>query len=447
MYSKLDKLSIINFIDSTATTMLLKGDAIDYHLAFTSAHALIGSITGDKIFVKTYKGLLSADMMCLVISESGTDKTGTHGPIDEFLLKMGLSIPATFTTESLPFYFDKTVTTKHKNEDDEEVEETKYMYKNYGLIFWDEASGVFSEAENKKNKSGTIELLSSVYNHTFKRTFIKDSEKCVRNPQKPYISLLGNMVPWYFPDIPDLFFAQGTAGRIHWCFPDTKKPKEIEKQPDWNNYNNFDKYKSEFNEIENKIYDFNDELQALPEPLIVLIDDDANKLIKEFKHQTEVEWFSSLTENPYGWDWQYFKRLPEMACKAALRYAIGDNIDDIKKLNCINKIQMQRGIDFASDSSDALQRLFTLRNSRKSKCKPELRAMRALMDATNQMLNNQQWQKTTGITNNVSFQKIRDKLITDQKVVEINKDSITNDEEKIRLGTKNTVKIFKWVGK
>lgn len=88
-----------------------------------------------------------------------------------------------------------------------------------------------------------------------------------------------------------------------------------------------------------------------------------------------------------------------------------------------------------------------MRNSRSSTCKPELRAMRALMDATNQMLNNQQWQKTTGITNNVSFQKIREKLITDQKVVEIKKDSITNDEEKIRLGTKNTVKIFMWVGK
>jgi hypothetical protein len=437
-----------NFIDLTAETIQLRSDDMDVALAYTSAHTFIGSVTGDKIFVRTYKGDLSADIMSIPIAESGTDKTGAHDPVENTIKEMELLIPANFTTESLPFYFDKKKykTVEGKDGKKEKVEDG-YFYKNYGLIAWDEASGQFAEAENKKHKAGTIELLSCVYNHKLKAAFLKDESRNVDDPQKPYISLLGNMVPIYFPKIPEKFFTQGIAGRIHWTYVPPQKPKPLDQQPDWNDLTNYNKSKNNLTDIKSKLIKLEKMLQKQEIPIIVLIDDEANILIKKFKYDTEVRWFTSLTHNPYGWDYQYFKRLAEMACKAALRYAIGDNVENITKLKVINKGQMKRGIQFAIQSSKALEQLFTLRQGFTSTTQdPKTRMKRSIVNAKNRMLNNNQWRKASGISSPNEFQDLRTDLIKEGLVTEVNKQSITKQTEIDRLRVNTATKIYRWIG-
>jgi len=436
-----------NFIDHVAQIIQLKSDAMDVDLSYTSAHTFIGSVTGDKIHVKTYKGPLSADILSMSIGESGDDKTTAHRPVEDTIEDMGLLIPANFTTESLPFYFDKKKYKVVKKNGKKEKVEDGYLYNNYGLIPWDEASGQFAEAQTKKYKAGVIELLSSVYNHKVKTTFTKDDAKNVKNPQKPYISLMGNMVPKYFPEIPEIFFTQGTAGRIHWNYVQPKPPKPKEEQPDWNDLSKYDESETNLKQIKKKLYGLEAILQRQESPIIVLIDDDANKLIKDFRFKTEKRWFTSLTNNPYGWDFQYFKRLAEMACKAALRYAIGDNMDDITKLEVINKDHMERGIKFAMQSSKALEKLFTLKEGFNSKFQnPKIRMQRALISAKNKMLNNGQWQKASGVSSPNEFLELRKELIDGGQVIEVTKSSITVQGEIDRLRLKTRTKIYRWVG-
>jgi len=434
-----------NFIDDIVTAIQLKIANVDIDLSFTSAHSCVGAVTGDRIEVSTHLGELSPDIMCMVVGDSGCNKTLTHEVAENMIDEIGVLIPADFTTESLPFYFDKKKYKTIKGKDGEKKKvEDGYFYKNYGLITWDEASGQFAEAKNKQYKTGTIELLSSVYNHKLKRAFRKEEFRNIVNPQKPYISLLGNMVPGYFPQIPNLFFSQGIAGRMHWCSHKIEKP-DMDNQADWNVTTNYEQYRENIKGITSKLKKLETTLHNKTSPIVVNIDDDANKLIKKFDYETGTIWFTSIKENPFGWDFQYYKRLPEMACKSALRYAIGDNVDDITKLTHINKNQMKRGIAFAKSSSKALNNLFVLKIGFSSNRTPEQRAIKAITDAKNQTLNSGQWQRASGITSPNEFQTLKNKIINQGYIIEVDKKLISDPDERQRLGVNTSAKVFRKV--
>lgn len=413
-------------------------DDMDTNMAYACAHALLGSVTGDKVFLRTHKGDLSADIMVMVLATSGAGKTLAYKPVKEIVKNMDLLIPATFTTESLSDYF-----VQREILDDNNIETSygEYIHPNYGLIPWDEASKHFSESKTKKHMSGVIELLSAVYNHTFDSYYYKSYGE-TEEPQNPYVSLLGNMVTEYFTNIPDYFFVQGIAGRIHWVYVEPIRPKTVEEQADWNNTGNYQKGQKELKEIEKQLNKLNDDLRNLPEPLILKVNDEANELIKDFKAETEFESFSNYKNNESGSDYQYLNRLPEMASKAALRYAIADNIENVEKLKEINKEQMKRGIGFARKSNEALQVLFTL-NNRGSGISKKLKAYTALFKAENGMLTNSQWRKASGISSPNTFQKITEQLIEDGSVKTVDKSTITDEDEKDRLKVGTPSKVYK----
>ena len=426
-----------NFIDKISRALKLKVDKVNTDLTYTSAHTLIGSVTGDKIYVSTHLGPLSPDILCMVVAESGTNKTLIHTPVYKSIKEMKLIIPAVFTTQSLPHYFAKRRVV--------DGEEFGYINPNYGLVFWNEASGQFAEAQTKEWRRGVIEMLSDIYDHTLKETYVKDEERCVINPQNPYISLLGNMVPKYFLNIPETFFAQGIAGRMHWCYISAEHPGKLEDEPDWNKLSNYNEYIDEFDTVNKRLVKLHSQLRDLKNSHRVLIDDNANKLIKEFSYKCKMEWYLGSQHNPFGWNWQYFKRLPEMGCKAALRYAIADNIDDINGLKNITGETMKRGIQFAKASSEALEKLFAIRIGMASKISPFERACNALREANNGMLTNKQWQNNSGVTNNNDWQRLREDVISKGYAVEIDKSIIENEDEMSRLQVRTAAKIYKWI--
>lgn len=67
------------------------------------------------------------------------------------------------------------------------------------------------------------------------------------------------------------------------------------------------------------------------------------------------------------------------------------------------------------------------------------------MKAKNQMLTNSQWRRTSGFSDKATFNKYRNKLTKEGKVVEVDKNSIMDNAEQIRLRTNTRAKIFKWV--
>lgn len=428
-----------NFIDYVVNSLYLKDSEINQDVAFASAHALIGSVTGNKIFVLTMKGKLSADIQSFTFGDSGSSKTMTLNVVREALIKLDIEIPSDFTKEGLIHWFSE------KEKGDDGFETDKYKHKNYGSIIWDEASSIFSENKNKKYKTGVIELLSEIYDHYLKGILRKDHSLSDLKPQRPFISLFATMVTQYFPSIPEIFFVQGIAGRIHFVHVPPKEPKSLEDEPDWNEYSNLNTFHSKEKVIQDKLKQLRKNLSPY-KPIIIKIDGKANELIKKFSHICKTRWFTSAKYNPYGWDWQYYNRLPEMACKAALRYAIGRKIENIKKLKYITDYDMKRGIDFAKQSSIALQKLFTKRIGKTSKLNsPIARVRYALRNAHNQMLNSHQWKKASGISSPNHFQELRDEVIKEGFVVEVNKKTITDEKEQQRLGIKTRAKVFRWV--
>ena len=73
--------------------------------------------------------------------------------------------------------------------------------------------------------------------------------------------------------IPEIFFTQGTAGRIHWNYVQPKPTKPKEEQPDWNDLTKYDESEENLGKIKNKLYKLEATLQRQGVPIIVFIDD------------------------------------------------------------------------------------------------------------------------------------------------------------------------------
>jgi len=433
----------INFIDKTTRAIMKLADDMDEKMAEVCGHTLIGSVTGGEILVLDRDGYSSADLMSIIFGPSGSNKTRAFNPVIKALKQIGeqLVFPATFNKVSLPFMLSKRkVETDEKDapvlDGFEEVESDEYMYPNYGLIPWNEASSMFSDSKGSKPMFGAIELLSAIYDHRFDASFFKKDD-AVTYSQFPYVSLLSNTVTDYFGHIPDDFYLQGTAGRLHWVHVKKIRPKPLDEQPALNDTSNIISSEEEFEEITKQLKKLHDYLHNnRSNPIIVYTDDEASSLLQAFKHKIGDDAFFLYSNNLMGGkDSHYLHRLPEMAKKAALRYYISDNIENIEAIGkCkINKSQMERGIKFAEDSHNALQELFSRKATPEKMSKPEL-ALRALYNAKQNMLNTPQWQHDSHITNKNYFTKTKDKLLKQGKVIEVEKSSIIDEGERERLG-------------
>ena len=257
--------------------------------------------------------------------------------------------------------------------------------------------------------------------------------------------MLGAMVTYYIKKMPEYVFVQGLAGRINWNYV---RPEDSEySDSDWNDPSDYDKAQEHLKEFKNGLELL---MKNMPNStVIVTLNDDANQIIKKIDKKIHDRWRSDAINNPFGWDWTYLKRLPEMTVKSALRYAIGravmENGKNVSDLKQINKRDINHGIAQINVSIHSLNGLFMLRKNESEQISPLNKVGRALMKAKNQMLNNSQWRRTSGFSDKATFNKYRDKLTKEGKVVEVDKSSIIDNEEQIRLRTGTRTKIFKWV--
>ena len=372
----------INLLDIGTNGFYLLDKTMSIETARHCAHALLGAIAADKILVKTHKGYLSADGMFITMGASGITKSIPINEANRIARELKIVIPSVFTTESLREYFSKK-------------ENGAYVYPNNGIIFWDEMSQQFSEAKNKKYMTGTIETMSSLYNHHLKSLFLK-REDMVKEPQKPYVSMLGAMVTYYIKKIPEHVFVQGLAGRINWNYV---RPEDSEyTDSDWNDSSGYDK-------AQEHLKKFKDGLELLMKNMpnshvIVTLDDDANLIIKKTDKKIHDRWRSDAINNPFGWDWTYLKRLPEMTVKSALRYAIGrvimENGKNVSDLKQINMEDMNHGIAQINVNIHSLNGLFMLRKNESVQISPLNKVGRTLMIAKPQLLTISHWRRNRG---------------------------------------------------
>ena len=79
----------VNIILDSMTEALSRGEHIEIRgfgsFTVKNYDAYVGRNpkTGEKISVITYKGPLFADIMCMVVAPSGTDKTTAHSPVEK----------------------------------------------------------------------------------------------------------------------------------------------------------------------------------------------------------------------------------------------------------------------------------------------------------------------------------------------------------------------------
>jgi len=439
-------------------------ESVDVACAQFAANSLLGSIIVDKLIFKTPFGnrKITADGMFVIIGQSGTEKTTPIEEAERISKQLRFDIPAVFTVESLRDYFSKHQTQDGVNPQTGEsttIELPEYEFDNFGLIYWDEMSQQFSDAQKKTYMSGTIEAMASVYNHHLKSTYLK-GEGVVKRSRPMYISMIGSMVPAFLKDVPNTFWSQGLAGRINWKYID---PMDYEiNKGDWNDFSHETRARHYLARYQKALKIILDNMSNLnPEEINVQVDEEANTIIKQFKEKCESVWQSRAVGNDFGWEHAYLKRLPEMAAKSAFRRAIGRHFmlmyqwdassqEWVKKedgktwadFKYITKDDMEYGKKHAMRSKKDIEDMFIKLKAHVAKDKsPQSRMMAALLEAPNRMLTSEQWRLNAAISPNV-FTKYKKKLLVNKKVMRVNKAAITDLEEKIRLGVGTSSKVY-----
>jgi hypothetical protein len=293
--------------------------------------------------LKTPLGKLSADGMFLTVAPSGIGKTLPMIRAHRISRNLGIIIPSKFTTESLAQYFYA------KNDEG-------YLHNNYGIIFWDEASKYFSESANKKYLDGIIEAMSSIYNHLIPTEYYKTTES--GQPQDPYVSMIGNMVPQYLDKIPEYFWFQGLAGRITWRYIIPNKPKP---EGSWLEFKISDTSSKNLYQFEEILKNIKNSIDGLERPIIVHVSEEADKLIQDFRYDIEMDWYNQYLTNPIDIRYAYKKRMTELLGKTSLRIALGRFIgekDTLKGFDSIGKEDVILGLKIIKQSNDDLHQIF-----------------------------------------------------------------------------------------
>lgn len=300
----------------------------DVVLATHITHAMVGSVTGDRIYLHTNLGKLYPDGMFMCIAYSGVAKSIPLLNAVRIARRLGIVCPSKFTTESLSAWFY------------EKVKES-YTHPNYGIIFWDEASKMFSESKRKEFMDGAIEAMSMLHNHYIPPEFYKTSQYGIC--QDPYVSMIANMVPQYLPNVPEYFWNQGIAGRILWRYIPPQPPNAI---CSWNDFSISDVANKNRELFDRHLEVLKDTLHS-SEPVRVVLDDEANKLVAQFKYDIETEWYEAIQVHPYEINFSYKKRLTELLGKTALRIAISNYFEENEELTGMRYVT-------ASDVNEAL---------------------------------------------------------------------------------------------
>jgi hypothetical protein len=416
-----------NYIFVLAGAFYLLNIEMNYDIAIACSSSLISSCL-PHIRIPTSKGLpLSLDEMDLIIGLSGTVKSIPLRKTQEIARLIGLQLPSFTTTEGAEKYFSE------KNEGN------KYENRSYGLIINDEISKKFIENKRKDYAVGTIELYSNFYDHNIEDTYLAGDG--YRDPQQPYVSVIAATITNFLPQIPDRFFTQGLAGRFNWIYCDDLC-KDYNYDFDITDISTYTSTEKQFQQHVEKLKELHKKNPR--KQTFIKMESDTNEIYKQFDKETTQQWQQAALHNLWANDYQYLKRLPEMAIKHAGRHAVGRCIDDILETGfeniTINKEDMEYGVQRSKVSRKYIDQILMKRREgiRQKLRKPLIRTysserITAVLRGLGRA-NTKQWQQETGITDTATFNKYKLEALKKNMVRVVDKNKITEKRERLRLG-------------
>ena len=345
-----------NFIDKLAWKIYEANPIVDLDVSYACATTLLNSVL-PKVRIKTRLGYLPLGEMNLIVGASGTSKTlpfrivrdvlkdlkvketeeeydmdsknnikkNKDGSLKKIKVlknkKLNMDLPERYTSEGIEGYFAAKV--QRFNKETKQNEDTnEYQHVPYGTMVIDEISQMFKESSKKEYLAGSIEQLAQFYDMHLKATALSSG---VRIPQEPYICLIAGTVPEFIPNLPDFIFAQGLAGRFHWVFIEPKKDAPPLEIMDFRSYTRaktgVEAYKTTLQKLLelNVSKDFNSNDEIIP----IRISSKASIMWRRYHNKKYGEWYINSVNNPYDYDWQFLRRLPEQALRLAGTYAVG----------------------------------------------------------------------------------------------------------------------------
>ena len=443
-----EKKPVENYIDSLANDYYLLDTSMSYDVA-TACGSTTLSMCIPNVRIKTSKGLLSLDELNIIFGISGITKTIPLKQVQRLTEKLGLRLPAFPTTEGARNYFaEMELDEKHK-------ETGEYEHEQYGIIVEDELGGKFGEAKAKVHMAGSIELFSKFYDHNLPYDYLAGKKEI--RPRDPYVNVIGATITNALSSIPTEFFTQGLAGRFNWVYIDIADYKW--QQVDITDTKNIDTVESHLRDHIDKLHRLLNRCNDVSCPTYIKMDKSVLKSFWTFDKETTTDWQQKGLSNPFHYNYQYLKRLPEMAIKQAGRYCIGRNIDYIIKNGfddsiVITEEDMKRGIAKMKISDKHLNDIFAQRmlatkigklgsNAMNNRQYTPQYVLRCLEAAPNKMANSGQWYALTDMSNRNQFTDYKDVLMEKGLVHLVDKKSIKDKYEITRLETyKSAVKIY-----
>lgn len=439
------KPKTLNFLNKMANTIYAAKRIIDIDVAFACSSMLLNSVL-PYVRLKTSIGDLPLNEMNLIVGTSGTGKTLPFRIVNDILKNdLGVAFPGRFTVEGAEHWFSAK----------EEIIDNKgniighgdYLNEPYCSIVTDEISQSFKESK-KEYLAGSIELLSQFYDGELKGTALASHH---RIPQSPiYVNLLGATVPEFIPSLPEFVFEQGLAGRIYWVYVE---PQETLPTFSIREYKQHDKMMlgiKAYTSILKTLLDLNISKTHNPKREIIplYMDSDVDELWNKYHMKKYNEWRRDRENKPNSYDWQYKRRLHELALKKAGTFAIGRgavNICETKKFDVVtvNKSDMENAINWVKKSENYLKQILLIKktggvfsmNTRQAISNiycPENLVVQ-LLHSKNGMLNTRQLWEASRIKNKTTFTKYLYKAYNKGLIKLVDKSSIISKEECERL--------------
>jgi len=435
------------FLDELAKDICRIQPLIQKDVAYACASASFSSCLPN-LRIGTSFGALPMNELSIIIGLSGTSKTVPIKQARRIGTNLGLILPEKFTVEGIEEYFS------------ERVGKTNRAYRNepYGFMVIDELGQLFGEVKKKDYMAGVVEELSQFHDGHLKATRLVRGG---RIPQDPiYVCVVGGTIPNTLSSLGKDFFTQGLAGRFNWCYIEPQKDIEIGRFRDY----------KRFGKIESAIFEKMRTLQKLlhfslygkdgnkrKDEVVIPISIKADEMCQKHFKECNNSWYDGYSNYPHGYNWQYLIRIPEMTLRQAGRNCIARNVDKIIEYEGVEFIEVsdtdfEKALERTKATHKTIQYLINYReqsliHERKSYNPRDIynfmNPYYQLMQAPKQMLNTQQLWKVTGIKDYNSFKKYLGQAVAVGKIEMVDKATITDLAERIRLKVDTKATIWK----
>jgi len=444
-----------NYIDKLASEIYAAKRIVDLDVAYICASNMLSSVL-PYVRIKTSIGDLPLNEMSIIIGASGTGKTLPFRIVKKFLRGVRILFPGRYTVEGVEAWFanmrqEDVIDERGRIIGTQDTDE--YLHPPYSSIVTDELSQAFKESK-KEHMTGSVELLSQIYDCELKGTALAGGE---RIPQAPiYVTFLGATVPDFVPSLPEWVFKQGLAGRLYW-----KLIEPSVKDFDIRDYVRRGKAKEKLN-----VYDaslkFLLNLNVKDNPnqneLYIKIEEDAGREWNRFRMFKENQWLQDSINYPNDFTWQYKKRLHELVLKKAGLIAVARCVNDIMNMRgqgvkykpqdyfdivSVEKEDMIKAIDFVNQSEASLKKIMFMKKTGKVYLMGPRQALSEVYSAANpvdkllkapkMMLNAGQLYNACGISDMTTFQKYLNLAIKGGYVKTVHKSEIKDKKDRERL--------------